>query len=99
MEVTKVAGVGKSQQWITCLEPEYLLNKNWREEQVIEDDRSVLKPVQTKWATGFTVLILKMLSIKTAVSIDQSPDVRDEATNCYFLCPEAHTRSLGLQVI
>ncbi|KKK19894.1 hypothetical protein AOCH_000198 [Aspergillus ochraceoroseus] len=50
-------GMGKTQAWITCLEPDYLLDKYGRENKVtvegIEGDRSVLKPVQTKWATGF----------------------------------------------
>ncbi|KAF5857449.1 hypothetical protein ETB97_005763 [Aspergillus alliaceus] len=50
-------GMGKTQEWITCLEPDYLLDKYGRENKVtmedIEGDRSVLKPVQTKWATGF----------------------------------------------
>lgn len=38
-----------------------------------------------------------MPSIKTAGSLDQSPDVGEEAANCYMLCPEAQTGSLGLR--
>ncbi|KAE8313932.1 hypothetical protein BDV41DRAFT_576355 [Aspergillus transmontanensis] len=50
-------GMGKSQQWITGMDPAYLLDKYGREDEMtmqdIEGNGSVLKPVQTKWAAGF----------------------------------------------
>ncbi|KAE8341464.1 hypothetical protein BDV24DRAFT_163302 [Aspergillus arachidicola] len=50
-------GMGKSQQWITGMDPAYLLERYGREDKVtmedIEGDGSIFKPVQTKWAAGF----------------------------------------------
>lgn len=51
-------GIGKSQEWITTMTPDYLMDKYGREdtvtmEYVDDDDRSKRKPVQTKWKSGF----------------------------------------------
>jgi hypothetical protein len=47
-------GMGKTQDWITTLAPDYLLDKYGREDKVtmVEID-GTMKPVQTKWALGF----------------------------------------------
>ena len=51
-------GLGKSQEWITSMTPEYLVEKYGRQDefakhQVDEDNPSIKKLVQTKWSSGF----------------------------------------------
>ncbi|KAL2829680.1 hypothetical protein BDW59DRAFT_170368 [Aspergillus cavernicola] len=56
-----VKGMGKSQEWITSMSPEYLLKKYGREDKTVVldvadtgagDNPANFKPVQTKWASG-----------------------------------------------
>ncbi|KAI9038662.1 uncharacterized protein KD926_010606 [Aspergillus affinis] len=51
-----LCGMGKSQEWITAMSPDYLINKYGREDKVtmvrIEETEET-KQVQTKWASGF----------------------------------------------
>lgn len=51
-------GTGKSQEWITSMTPDYLMDMYGREDIVTmkcvdDDDKSKRKPVQTKWESGF----------------------------------------------
>lgn len=50
-------GMGRSQEWITSLEPQYLVEKYGKEDKVnqelVDTEPDVWKPVQTKWASGF----------------------------------------------
>ncbi|KAE8151352.1 hypothetical protein BDV25DRAFT_171567 [Aspergillus avenaceus] len=49
-------GMGKSQEWITTMSPHYLVNKYGLKDEVTMkavDEPDVVKPVQTRWASGF----------------------------------------------
>ena len=50
-----LAGMGKTQEWMTCLEPAYLVNKYCLEDKTTMEkyEEDELKPVQTRWSTGF----------------------------------------------
>lgn len=50
-------GMGRSQEWLTSLEPQYLINKYRGEDEVkqelVDMEPDVWKPVQMKWVSGF----------------------------------------------
>jgi hypothetical protein len=49
-----LTSIGKKQEWITRLEPRYQVDKYCLEDETTMDDyKDRLKPVQTRWTTGF----------------------------------------------
>lgn len=49
--------MGRSQKWITSMEPRYLIEKYGKKDKVnlgqIDEDSDIWKPVQMRWASGF----------------------------------------------